>query len=289
MAAGSSLVRIGLSAPVASRIFTFGNHRQCPMKPCAAGQIVPPRVFSAKARIGITDYDSIFNRTNIMKNVIRPRLFNHQRGFSLVEMIGVLAIIAILAVVIVPKVFSTIASSRVTNAVGSITSVKSAVTDFSGRYGTVPLTTANSRFDDLLITTGLLDSRFVVKIGTQPANPIVAGAVWTNVAGVWTAAGGASQAAQSRIISLVSSVAAPSAAAGANFRLDGVTDLPANSLVLSAVIVGITAIEAQSLSLKIDGAALSQPTTATADNNGMVVYAAPVAGITTAYVYLTYQ
>ena len=68
------------------------------------------------------------------------RFFNdRQAGFSLVEMIGVLAIIAILAVVIVPKVFSTIASSRVTNAVGSITSVKTAVSEFAGKYGTLPV------------------------------------------------------------------------------------------------------------------------------------------------------
>jgi hypothetical protein len=206
-------------------------------------------------------------------------------------MIGVLAIIAILAVVIVPKVFSTIASSRVTNAVGSVTSIKSSVTDFSGRYGTVPTTTANSRIDDLLVTTGLLDSRFVVKIGTQPANPAVAGATWTNVGGVWgtTTAAGASQTTQSRIISLVSSTTAPSAALGANFRLDGATNLPANSRVVAAVIVGVTATEAQDLSQKIDGTAFTQANTTTADNNGKVVYAAPVGGVTDVYIYVAHQ
>jgi len=204
-------------------------------------------------------------------------------------MIGVLAIIAILAVVIVPKVFSTIASSRVTNAVGSVTSIKSAVTDFSGRYGTIPLTTANSRIDDLLVTAGLLDSRFLVKIGTQASNPIVAGATWASVAGVWTPTGGASQATQSRIISLVSTATAPSTAVGANYRLDGVTSLPANSRVVSAVIVGVTAAEARDLSYKIDGDAFTQANTTTADNNGKVVYAAPVGGVATVYIYIAHQ
>lgn len=224
-----------------------------------------------------------------MNNALRSRPVARISGFSLVEMIGVLAIIAILAVVIVPKVFSTIASSRVTNAVGSVTSIRSAITEFSGRYGTVPLTIANSRIDDLLVTTGLLDSRFVVKIGTQPANPIVAGGAWTSAGGIWSATGGAAQAGQSRIISLVSTATAPSTATGTNFRLDGATSLPANSLVVSAVIVGVTAAEARDLSLKIDGDAFTQANTTTADNNGKVVYAAPVAGVATVYIYLAHQ
>jgi len=229
-----------------------------------------------------------------MNIVLRPHSRSRQSGFSLVEMIGVLAIIAILAVVIVPKVFSTIASSRVTNAVGSITSMKSAVSDFAGKYGTIPLSTATSRIDDLLVTTGFLDSRFVVKIGTQPATPLVAGDTWTQVAGVWTPSGnGANQAGQSHIISLVSTATVPNTAAGSNYRLSGVAaasaNLPTNSRVISAVLVNVTAAEARDLSLKIDGESLTAATTAVADAAGKVVYAAPVAGITTVYVYIAHQ
>ena len=213
-----------------------------------------------------------------------------QSGFSLVEMIGVLAIIAILAVVIVPKVFSTIASSRITNAAGSVTSLKSTVTEFAGKYGTVPTTVAASRLDDLFLTAGMLESRFVVKIGTQPANPPIAGAVWTLANGAWTAAGGASQATQSRVISLVSNATIPSAANGANYQLDGATNLPAGSRVVSAVIVNCTGTEARELSLKLDGDAYTAATAVLADAAGKVVYAAPnAAGLTTVYIYLAHQ
>ena len=213
-----------------------------------------------------------------------------QAGFSLIEMIGVLAIIAILAVVIVPKVFSTIEGSRITAAVGSINAVRSAVTDFAGRYGTVPATTANSRIDDLLLTAGYMDSRFTVKLGTPAANPPIAGAAWTYANGAWTDAGGASQATQSRIIRLTSNVAAPSAANGANYQLDGATDLPAGSLVVSAVLVNVTGNEALQLSQKIDGDPYSAANATLADNAGKVVYAAPNgAGLTTVYVYLAHQ
>ena len=116
-------------------------------------------------------------------------------GFSLVEMIGVLAIIAILAVIIVPKVFATIAASRITNAVGSINSTKAAVTEFTGKFGTLPTTNNNSRIDDLLVTAGILDQRFMVKVGTQPGSTRIAGATWARNAttGAWAATGGNDQ------------------------------------------------------------------------------------------------
>jgi type II secretory pathway pseudopilin PulG len=211
-------------------------------------------------------------------------------AFSMVEMIGVLAIIAILAVVIVPRVFSTIDSSRVTSAASSVTAIKSSISDFAGKYGTMPVTNANSRIDDLLLAAGLTDSRFVVKLGTQPSNPPIAGATWTQTASVWAAAGGASQATQSRIICVTSNVTAPSAANGANYQLDGVTNLPAGSLVVSAVIVNATANQARALSENIDGDAYTAATNAVADNAGKVVYAAPnAAGLTTVYIYLANQ
>lgn len=214
----------------------------------------------------------------------------HSRGFSLVEMIGVLAIIAILAVVIVPKVFSTIASSRVTSAVGSVNTMRTAVTEFAGKYGTIPVTVAASRIDDLLMTANILDTRFGVKIGTQPGATPIAGATWSNATGAWVATGGASQATQSRIICLAS---APTVApgVGSNFRLDGTTNLPAGANVVSAVIPGVSLGDARELSLKIDGETLTQGTASVAaDAAGKVTYAAPGAATTvTVYIYLAHQ
>jgi prepilin-type N-terminal cleavage/methylation domain-containing protein len=221
----------------------------------------------------------------------RSPFIRRQSGFSLVEMIGVLAIIAILAVVIVPKVFSTIASSRVTSAVGSVNSMKTAVTDFAGKYGTIPLSGGTSRIDDLLVAAGILDTRFTVKIGTQPGATPVVGGTWSNSTGAWVATGGSNQAAQSRLIALTSAPAAVPGAAGTNYRLDGTTALPAAARVVSAVITGVPINDARELSLKIDGETLTQPTTsALADAAGKVAYAAPAAnGTTTVYIYLAHQ
>jgi prepilin-type N-terminal cleavage/methylation domain-containing protein len=212
-----------------------------------------------------------------------------QHGFSLVEMIGVLAIIAILAVIIVPKVFSTIASARITSAASSIAAMKSAITEFAGKYGTIPTTGNNSRIDDLLFTDGLLEGRFLVKIGTQAGNPPIVGATWTRANGAWTATGGNDQRTQSRLICVTSNQNAP--AGGANYRLDGTTNLPAGSRVVSAVVVNCTVAEARELSLKIDGENFSttQANATQADAGGKVIYAASANGITTAYVYITHQ
>lgn len=205
----------------------------------------------------------------------------------MVEMIGVLAIIAILAVVIVPKVFSTIASSRVTNAVGSINGVKAAVAEFAGRYGAMPTTGSKARLDDLLVTAGLLEQRFAVKLGTQPVNPPKAASTWTRSStGAWTNDGsGDSQSGQSRLICLTSNVnSTPSN--GNNYHLDGTNDLPAGARVVSAVIVGLTPVESRELSLRIDGDVYSEAATGTADTRGKVVY---TASGTTAYIYLAHQ
>lgn len=222
-------------------------------------------------------------------------------AFSLVEMIGVLAIIAILAVVIVPKVFSTIASSRITSAVASVTALKSAISDFSGRYGTLPTANNNQRIDDLLVTAGMLESRFTAKIG-NPASGETA-ATWAFANGTWTATGGNNQAdnpVQSRVICQNSNQTAPNTANGANFCLNPSTpvgtppnlttdSLPLGSRVVSAVLANVTANEAWELSRRLDGDTLSEAdATTTADARGKVVY--PIGGGTkNVYIYLAHQ
>jgi len=231
-----------------------------------------------------------------MKIVHRPHSFARQSGFSLVEMIGVLAIIAILAVVIVPKVFSTIASSRITNAVGSVTSVKSAVTEFAGKYGTMPIASNTLRVDDLLVKAGFLEGRFAVKVGTPPSGS--QGGTWALASGVWTGtAGGTNQATtpiQSRVICSNSNTTSPAAARGFNFCLSpstplnlGTDSLPAGSRVIAAVIARVTPAEALELSQRIDGDSLSETDSSTADARGKVVYT--TGNPRDVYIYIAHQ
>jgi prepilin-type N-terminal cleavage/methylation domain-containing protein len=221
----------------------------------------------------------------------RRPFIRRQSGFSLVEMIGVLAIIAILAVVIVPKVFSTIASSRITSAVGSITAVKTAVAEFAGKYGTVPYTTGTSRIDELLVAQDFLEQRLTLKIGTQRTATTASGATW-GTSPPWATNGGAVQTGQSRVTcqNVVPGNAPGTGANPTNFRLDGVTNLPTGSRVIAVAIPGLTAIEARELSLRIDGDAMTPTTTGVADDRGKVAFVVPAGAATyTAHIYIAHQ
>jgi hypothetical protein len=78
---------------------------------------------------------------------------------------------------------------------------------------------------------------------------------------------------------------APSAALGANFRLDGLTNLSANYVVAYLVVPSCPARDAYELAVAMNGAQLA-PVEGAASDTGVVVYAAPSNGVTDVYIYL---
>ena len=59
------------------------------------------------------------------------------RGFTLIEMIGVLAVVAVLAALVLPKVFDVIAESRVNALAASVKAYETAVTKYYGDIGSL--------------------------------------------------------------------------------------------------------------------------------------------------------
>ena len=103
---------------------------------------------------------------------------HHEQGFTLIEMIGVLAVIGVLAALILPKVFEVVAESRVSGMVSAVKTYETAVTKYYADLGSVlPLDVAGTpaieatgdsaaalslaarltldRLDPLVLTTGL--------------------------------------------------------------------------------------------------------------------------------------
>jgi len=211
------------------------------------------------------------------------RVGNHKtKGFTLLEMIGVLAVIAILAAVLVPKVFTAINNSRINNAAMSCQSAKTAIADHYTKAGMLAADTTKSpplvlavpiaQYDLLLMKEGFMDKPFAVKIGDDIVD-----------------------ATDTRMELIACPAAAAVTATGnadtTGFILDGVgaNNEALGTALAEVVITGVQEVDAQALSQIIDGPALSTAL-GTSDLVGRVKYTSPAAGkTTTVYVYLTHR
>jgi prepilin-type N-terminal cleavage/methylation domain-containing protein len=97
------------------------------------------------------------------------------KGFTLIEMIGVLAVIAILASLLIPKIFEAINNARISNTAVSINTLKTALADHYAKFCSLASTNGialtiipgpgTTNFDNVLLGEGFLDKPFQVKIG----------------------------------------------------------------------------------------------------------------------------
>ena len=200
---------------------------------------------------------------------------NRRSGFTLIEMIGVLAVIAILASMLIPRVFEAINSARVNATAVGCETIKTAVADHYGKYGQFDLlngtgtpiqpgATIVTNYDiNILMPENLLDKPFSAKIAGADVNP-------------------------NSLVQLVRAAAANfGGPGGSGYSLDGITNSTANAtFVVEAVMFHVSQADAKDLNDRIDGTALGAPI-GTADTKGRVEYTA--ANPTDVYVYLTHR
>ena len=245
---------------------------------------------------------------------------NKTHGFTLVELLSVIAIIAILTAFAVPAIRAHIRDTKYAATMKQVetseVAVASLVKKLSGP-GYPPLTESTniaafsmigtvggvaddvfskaSILDNVLLAEGLLSKPLDIPFGT-PNRPGRWELLWAPDSNAFYTNGDAATNRDytntNRLECQLTTSAAPSAATGANFWLSADTsatgNLPPNSRVVSLIIVGIAATDAAELANRYNN---NRNATATAaNNNGRVVYPAPDAntGLTTAYIYIAH-
>jgi prepilin-type N-terminal cleavage/methylation domain-containing protein len=188
-------------------------------------------------------------------------------GFTLIEMIGVLAVIAILAALLIPKVTSAISDARINSTVGSYQTVQTAAAGHYAKYGAFNVTNNSTigngsvytaipltNFDTVLIAEGFLDQPFGVKVGTASLLQVVAG-------------GGCYS--------------------GAGYKLNGTTvGTSGNAFTVEALIHGVSQQDAYDVASRIDSTLLSATAASTNLVGARCVYTNNVSGLGDMYLYV---
>lgn len=219
-----------------------------------------------------------------MKTHLTTIVLQRDRGFTLIEIIGVVAVIAILAAVLTPRVVSVIARGKVSATALSLGSLKSATADYIAKNGTLPTrdgtgstnaAVSTGRFDADLVTGGFTEKLFTVSLGTQTFDSsALTGRIHVR-----------SQNATSS-----GTITTPTATAGGvNFDLDrssSTADFTTGQMVVSAFIPGVVIADAIALNKILDG---DDNVGTGADSTGRCIYsAAAVDNTVTLYIYIAH-
>jgi prepilin-type N-terminal cleavage/methylation domain-containing protein len=237
------------------------------------------------------------------------------QGYSLLELVLVLAVVSILVGLLLPKGFDALRSARVQQVQQLTDTLKTVLVDYlsmPGGNGSLPRTEGTgipttgaaltgatdlakgngARLDAVLTAVGKLERPIGVRMGSQVSTSTGSGneMAWNQATQAWVMTPDAAPLRDWTTVARIEArtsnpLLAPSAALGANFRLDGSTNLAAFVVVAYLVIPAAAASDAWALAVAMNG---NQPAPApgAACDVGQVAYAAPVNGVTDVYVYL---
>jgi prepilin-type N-terminal cleavage/methylation domain-containing protein len=207
-----------------------------------------------------------------------------QRGFTLVEIIGVVALIAVLAAVLAPRVTSVIGRGKVNSTAQGIAGLKTATMDYIAARSSLPVRSgtgatnaavATGRFDADLVAGGFTESLFSCAIGSQTFDS-------SELYG--------RTHVRSLKASASASVTEPNIKEGGNnFDLDRnstTADFTAAQTVVSAFIPSVSLADAIALNKQIDNVV---NTGEKPDTEGRCIYSTPDAdSLVTVYVYVAH-
>lgn len=197
------------------------------------------------------------------------------RGFTLIEMVGVLAVIAVLAALLIPRIFAAINESRINNAAVGYNSVKSAAMMYFGKYGkfadkkgaaftnALPILSWDT---SVLLPEGLIEKPFTTKVGTASR------------------------------VQIAAALTAADAVTGANaaYDLDGsgaaANDCSGCLYIVEAILEDVSLEDAKDLNLRIDGETTGLgPNAAGLDTGGRVKFDFTGGSTSDVHVYIAHK
>jgi prepilin-type N-terminal cleavage/methylation domain-containing protein len=192
------------------------------------------------------------------------RARRHFNGFTLIEMIGVLAVIAILASLLIPKIFESINNANISHAQLSYQTVKTATMEHFAKFyalnsiNGVPFSlsgnTPQTDYDRILMTEGLLDKPFTLKIGTTTST--------IQIRNASALAGGQPDPS------------APSC--GFDLDGDGANDIIGAQYLVEVLLTGVSDADARALNDRFDGQTLGEDANNPGeDRKGRLIYDKP--------------
>jgi prepilin-type N-terminal cleavage/methylation domain-containing protein len=250
---------------------------------------------------------------------MKNRKIQSTEGFTLLEILGVLAIIGVLAAIAVVGVSKGRKAGSITNAIGTVAHAQSALEGFlqkPGGPGCIPLTNAANAaafslngtslqaasaatiskactLDTVLLTERYLESPVALGLGSEnnaPAGTQAHPLLWSPTGNYFycnpDAAPDFDYTLVPHLMCQLSTTNVPGTD-GTDFYLDAsLTPLAANSRVVCLMIPGVLGSDAALLSNQYDNKSTSTSTAAV--TTGRVTYAAPNAttGLTTVYMYV---
>ncbi|PYJ07750.1 MAG: hypothetical protein DME25_03080 [Verrucomicrobia bacterium] len=176
-------------------------------------------------------------------------------------MVGVLAAITILSALLIPKVFEAMYNARISNALVSYQTVKAAVTQHFGTFGSlsslngtnlsISAGSAYTNYDGVLLLEGFLDKPFTPKLGTNATIQLVN-------------------------VSNLSPNTSPNGGGNSAYDLDGdgQNDVVGNYMV-EAVIYGVSQDDAKAVNDRLDGPNMGEQGNSGHDFFGRVIYRNP--------------
>lgn len=216
-------------------------------------------------------------------NSIKTSQKAKRSGFTLIEMIGVLAIIAALAGLLLPRIFESINEARINSAALGYNTAKSAAMGYFGKFGRFGDASGNAYtpagysgggstndipadgdWGQVLLQAGFLEKPFTTRLGESLIEivPVTTGATTAPADG------------------------------NAAYNLDGetpVNDTATGMFVIQVKLENVSLDDAKSLNLKIDGDKLAAADDTSDDASGKVRYEYDTSGNTTVYMYVAHK